>query len=110
MSIKVTLDQLADEIAKRGAGYLLSASGEARPHVMHLVFDVDGTEMRAPVGRSAARNIAAQPEVTLLWPQQEADGYSLIVDATAVVEGDPEGDGPPVLIATASGAVLHRPA
>lgn len=108
MSIKVPLDELADAVAVRGAGYLLSAGG-GRPHVMHLTFEAEGPVLRAAIGRSAAANIAAQPAVTLLWPPTD-DGYSLIVDAEAVVDGDPEGDVPPTVVATASGAVLHRPA
>lgn len=110
MSIKVSLDELADEIGKRGAGYLLSAAGDGRPHVMHLRFDLDGARLRAAVGRSAARNIATQSEVTLLWPQLEEGGYSLIVDAEATIEGDPDGDQPPTVVVTPTGAVLHRPA
>jgi len=108
MSIKVPLDELADAVAARGPGYLLSAGG-GRPHVMHVRFAADGPVLRAPIGRSAAANIGAQPAVTLLWPPAD-DGYSLIVDADAVVEGDPEGDDPPTVVATATGAVLHRPA
>ncbi|MEM9134019.1 MAG: pyridoxamine 5'-phosphate oxidase [Actinomycetota bacterium] len=108
MSIKVPLDELADTVAGRGPGYLLTAGG-GRPHVMHVSFEADGSVLRAPVGRSAAANIGAQPAVTLLWPPAD-DGYSLIVDAEAVVEGDPEGDTPPTVVATATGAVLHRPA
>lgn len=108
MSIKVPLDELADAVAARGPGYLLSAGG-GRPHVMHVEFAVEGPVLRASIGRSAAANIGSQPAVTLLWPPAD-DGYSLIVDAEAVVEGNPEADAPPTVVATASGAVLHRSA
>lgn len=102
MSIAVPLDELADEVAKRGAGYLLTATADGRPHVMHLQFAVDGAVLRSPVGRSATRNIEAEPAVTLLWPPLE-DGYSLIVDGEAVVEEAGA-------VVTAISAVLHRPA
>ncbi len=104
MSIVVALDDLAAEVAKRGPGYLLSASAASRPHVMQLRFDVDGVELRSEVGRSAARNIGAQPAVTVLWPPEESGGYSLIVDAEAVIEGEA------TAVITATNAVLHRPA
>ncbi|MEL7158857.1 MAG: pyridoxamine 5'-phosphate oxidase family protein [Actinomycetota bacterium] len=119
MSIRVPLEELAAAIAERGAGYLLTAAGSHRPHAMHLTFTVEPAEeegaggrvaLRALIGRSAAANIGAQPEVTLLWPPSEDGGYSLIVDADARVEGTPDGDQPPTVVAMPIGAVLHRPA
>ena len=118
MSIKVALDELAAAVTERGAGYLLTAASTGgRPHVMHVSFDVEdggpgagAPTLRAKVGRSAVRNITAEAAVTLLWPQDEEGGYSLIVDATATTEGDPEGDTPPVAVITPTDAVLHRPA
>lgn len=106
MSIAVALDELADRVAERGAGYLLTAGG-GRPHVMHLSFAVDGATLVSPVGRSAAANIGQEPAVTLLWSPVEAGGYSLIVDGEATVA---DGDDGPVATITATGAVLHRPA
>lgn len=104
MSIAVPLGELAERVAERGPGYLLTTTTDSRPHVMHLRFAVEGAELRVDIGRSAARNIAAQPSVTLLWPPEEHGGYSLIVDATAVVDGESGA------VITATGAVLHRPA
>ena len=107
MSIEVALDDLAGEIAARGPGYLLTTSAGSRPHVMHLRFTIEGSELRVGVGRSAAANIGAQPAVTLLWPPQTDGGYSLIVDGDAsVVDG---ADGTKAVIAART-AVLHRPA
>ncbi len=60
------------------------------------------------MGRSAARNIGASPEVALLWPPAEEGGFSLIADATGVVE--PGGDGTCTAVLTVTWAVLHRPA
>ena len=104
MSISVPLEELADEVSKRGPGYLLTTAEGSRPHVVHLQFAVDGSELRADVGRSAVRNIGMQPAVTLLWPPDEDGGYSLIVDGTAMVEGEA------TAVVAATGAVLHRPA
>ncbi len=140
MSIRVALHELAAEIERRGPGYLLSAAADGgRPHVMHLRFDVtptsadQGPVLRAPVGRSARANVVARPAVTVLFPPlppsstsgeagADRDGYSLIVDAVAVIEDDDEpedagagGTGagrgsPAIVVVTAVDAVLHRPA
>jgi hypothetical protein len=104
MSIQVAIEDLAEEVARRGAGYLLTATAGSRPHVMHLRLSVDGAELRGGIGRSASRNIAVQPAVTLLWPPDEEGGLSLIVDGIATLDGDG------VVVVTASSAVLHRPA
>ncbi|MDH3678586.1 MAG: pyridoxamine 5'-phosphate oxidase family protein [Acidimicrobiia bacterium] len=110
MSMKVALEDLADEVTKRGPGYLLTTRTGGRPHVMHVRFAVEGRELRVPIGRSAAANIGDQPAVTLLWqPQQDGD-YSLIVDGEATVAEGSGTDGNPVAVIEAIGAVLHRPA
>ncbi len=65
---------------------------------------MDGTELRAEVGRSARTNIGVQPAVSVLWSARTTDEYSLIVDGTATISGEATA----VIVAT--GAVLHRPA
>jgi hypothetical protein len=113
VSIEVPLDELAAEVDRRGAGYLLTSTTEGRPHVMHVRFTVDDGELRVRIGRSASANIAAQPAVTMLWSpvdaasEDPAESYSLIADGTAVVEHG--GDGPVAVVATTH-AVFHRPA
>ena len=103
MSIVVPLEDLADQVAERGAGYLMTTAG-GRPHILHLNFVVTGTELRAEVGTSAKANIGDQPEVSMLWPGRTADEYSLIADGEATIEGDA------TAVITAVGAILHRPA
>jgi hypothetical protein len=104
------LDDLEGEVSRRGPGYLLTASGSERPHVMQLRFSIDGHVLRATVGRSAARDLVAQPAATLLWPpfddtdRPDLAGYSLIVDATGTIEGEA------TAVLSAVSAVLHRPA
>lgn len=110
MSIPVPLAELAGEVGKRGPGYLLTTTADSRPHVMHLRLTVKGTELRSEVGRSATRNIVAQPAVTLLWPAVEDGGLSLIVDGTATIVDAATAEGAAVAVISATGAVLHRPA
>jgi hypothetical protein len=107
MSIEVQLRELEAEVPERGPGYLLTSTAASRPHVMHLRFDIVGAELRAPIGQSAAANIAAEPAVTLLWPPNKDNSYSLIVDGDARVEDGADGA---VAVVTATHAVFHRPA
>jgi hypothetical protein len=49
--------------------------------------------------------------VSLLWPPNDPDGYSLIVDATVTATaGTGEGEGDNVVRLQPTRAVLHRPA
>ena len=63
--------------------------------------------IRALVGRGAAANAVARPDVVVLWAPA-ADGFSLIADGVAAVNGEPRGD-TPITIEVLS-AVRHRPA
>lgn len=107
MSIPVDLENLAGEVSKRGPGYLLTSGPDGRPHTIELSFTVDGAVLRAPSGKSSARNVAERPLVALLWPPTEPGGYSLIVDGQAAIEGD---DDARTAVITATHAILHRPA
>jgi len=110
MSIPVEVEELAETVARYGpATFLLTTSDDGRPHATHVVVDVDGAQLRCPLGRRTARNGTAQPLVSFLWPPTEPGGYSLIVDGEIVVE-PAVGDGDPHGVITATKAVLHRPA
>ncbi len=101
--------ELAEVAAQHGpAAYVLTVGSDGRPRVIHVAVAVaaDGT-ITAAVGRGAAANAAARPDVCVLWPPA-ADGYSLIADGAAAVEGEP-GPGARVAIRVVS-AVRHRPA
>lgn len=101
MSIAVSLDDLRAEITKRGdAAFVITSSGS--PHVVSARIAWDGDALTAGAGNTTAKNIAAQPVVSLLWPAS-FDDYSLIVDGTATAA-----DG--VLRVEPTRAVLHRSA
>ena len=102
MSIEVQLADLAEEVARRQAGYLITAQADRRPHVMQSVFEIENATLRTSTGRSGTANIQANPLVTLMWSPTAASEYSLIVDgeATASASGEVEIE--------AKSAVLHR--
>ena len=60
----------------------------------------------AEVGPTTARNAAARPRVSVLYPVRTDGEYSLIVDGAAIVE--PGGEAPRLRV-TPSKVVLHRP-
>jgi hypothetical protein len=108
MSIPVGLERLNAEAERLGAApYLLTVADDGRPHAVAVAVSWEGAVLRAKLGKRSAANIAARPLVSLLWPPAEAGGYSLIVDATAGLEGS--GDEVRARIEPTSG-VLHRPA
>lgn len=101
MSIKVEESELADVIARRPYAYLLSP-GRDRPHVVQVIPRlIEGAMYVDGPGRSALELAENSPAVTLLYPPDAADGYSLIVDGTAHAHGDD-------LHVTVDHAVLHR--
>lgn len=104
MSIPVEVDQIATEMERFGtAAYVLTVRDDATPHIAHVSLTVvDGT-LRCAASRTAARNVVDRPTMSVLWPPFEPNGYSMIVDATAQVDGE-------TMILTPSKGVLHRPA
>jgi hypothetical protein len=108
MSIPVALERLHAEVGRfTRAPYLLTVTCEGRPHAVATNAAWRERELVARVGRRTAENAAQRPDVSLLWPPEEAGGYSLIVDGHARLEG--EGDGALAVITPVRG-VLHRPA
>lgn len=114
MSIAVTVDELGATMAGFGFAYLLTVGDDGRPHVTAVSPTwADGRVRVGDLGRRTRANLAARPEVTLVWPPTEPDGFSLIVDGTGVLDdGGPGdgGDGADMVAVAASRAVLHRPA
>lgn len=99
---------LPAQIVARGPGFLLSSIMDSRPHAAHLNFQVAAAEgqvqLRCAAGQTARANCRHRPAVTILFPEQDAEGFSLIVDGEARIDEEDH------VIVTAVGAVLHRPA
>ena len=97
----VALEALREQIASVGPDvFLLPVSEGASPHAVSAEVRWDGDQLVVGAGRTTARNVAAAPAVTLLWPASGQD-YSLIVDGSGAVDGD-------VVRITPERAILHR--
>ena len=83
--------------------YLLTVTGDGRPHAVAVVQRWQDGRIMADAGRHTRANVAERPAVSLLWPSLDRTGPTLIVDGTGVVNG---GDDPTVVI-TPTRAVLH---
>ena len=110
MSIGVDLEQLRTTIdTLTRAPYLLTVSDDGRAHSVAVAWQWHGHEIECMVGNRTLANARSRHEVSLLWAPNDADGYSLIVDATVTAtSGDGSGDNLVRLRPTR--AVLHRPA
>ena len=102
MSIAVSLEQLRDEVERRGDAAFVVTTGDDGPHVVSVRVAWDGDALVGGAGNRTAANVAARSSVSLLWPST-FDDYSLIVDGTASAE-----DG--TLRVAPVRAVLHRSA
>lgn len=102
MSVLVELADLPKALADFERGYLLtSKDGRVKAVSVRAVVD-DGCLMITTPGRGSVANVGANPSITLLFAPAVGDGMTLLVDGTAVVEGDD-------VRITPTGAVLHKP-
>jgi hypothetical protein len=70
---------LAEAVAQYGRdAYLLIIANEG-PHTSFVFVSVDlkGNVIACAIGKSAARNIDIEPNVSLFWPPREPGGYAL---------------------------------
>jgi hypothetical protein len=103
MSIPVDRDHLDEQLARFGLhAFVLTTSDDGRPHISHVALVHEQGVLRCPVGRHTAANVATRPQVAVLWPPRDTEGFSLIVDADAHVSDA-------VLHMTVTTAILHRP-
>ena len=97
------ISALAQALADRGPGYLLTAAAAGRVKAVTVEPDLRDGVLHCPPSGGSARNLATNPAATLLFPPPVERGHTLLVDGTAVA-GD---DG---IAFTPASAVLHRPA
>ena len=102
MSIAVALEDLADKLVEYPWCYLVT-TGEDRPHLLAAKPSIVTAGLRCETGHSSRANVVRNPLVVLMFPPQQADGFSLIVDGEGAVDGDG-------VVVKPTWAVLHRPA
>jgi hypothetical protein len=104
MSVKVDLEQLADQLANYTFAYLVTVDDGYHAHTVAVepVFTGEVLDVGS-VGGSTRRNVTAHSDVTLVWPPAERGGYSLIVDGHAQPGDD-------AVTVVPNRAVLHRKA
>src|SRR5262245_14356858 len=106
MNTPLPLHDLASALGARGSDAFITTVSEAGgPHVVLAGVVRDGDRLLAMVGAHTADNARRQPRVSLLYAPGQAGGYSLIVDAMAIVEATADG---PRLSLAPTRAVLHR--
>lgn len=106
MSVALTVEDLFAQLAEWGPGFLLTGSDEGgRPHLIALRPTEVGGVLRFDAGGGrACRNAAARPAVSVLFaPHAHSDGFSLVVDGEATVDGD-------IVDVLPTRVLLHRPA
>lgn len=104
MSIAVEVQHLGEEMTRFGpSAFVLTTSDDGRPHISHVAVTHEDGVLCCSVGGRSAGNARARSQIAVLWPPRSTDGFSLIVDADARVEGSE-------LRLTPTKAVLHRPA
>jgi hypothetical protein len=105
VSIGVSIERLMEEVGQWGFGYLLTVSDDERTHLVALRPLVSGEVLRFDAGGGrACRNAGARPLVSIVFPPGEhSNGFSLVVDGEATVDGE-------FVDVRPTSAVLHRPA
>ena len=103
MSVVVPVEELAAALVDYPWGYLVTVGNEHRSHVLAIPTDFHDGALHLRGGRSAMANVAAHPNVTMVFPHPAAGGYSLIVDGVATVDGQ-------YVAVSPQHAILHRPA
>ena len=112
MSIPVELPDLQAKTGEYGWAYLLTVRDDQTPHIVSVAANWDGDALIMSVGRGTSRNATARPTVSLCYPPNDADDYSLIVDGTAAAIAPPADNAAEShwLRFVPTGAVLHRSA
>ncbi len=75
--------RLEDAIAQYGDEAFLLTVGPDGPHTSSVRVRLHGNTVTCALSRSAGKNIASEPHVSLFWAPPEKGGYALIANGTA---------------------------
>lgn len=99
----VANEELARVVAEYSFAYLMTVTSDGRPHAVAVQPRPAGGVLHVDeLGNRSLSNARERPRVSLVWPPAGIDGYSLIVDGEAQVDGGG-------LVLTPTRAVRHRP-
>ena len=103
MSARAT--KLSEALTEYGSqAYLLTIADDG-PHASHVNVSLDGNRLCFSVGRSARRNVATNPQVSLLWPAPTPDDYSIVVNGVMFMDSGSDERA----TVTVTKSVFHRP-
>ncbi len=97
---------LDEAIAHYGRDAYLLTVAQDGPHTSQVTVERRGGGIGCALGKSASRNIAREPHISLFWPPREPGGYAFIVNGVAAGEGGAAGAASAEIRLTK--AVLHR--
>jgi hypothetical protein len=102
----MTKPTLSEAISLYGRDAFLLTVGTSGPHTSQVSVDLRGNIIDCPLGTSAAKNIAREPNVSLFWPPLEPGGYSMIVNGVA--KGKRQANGVTIAEIELTKSVFHR--
>jgi hypothetical protein len=106
---EVDFERLADALDGYRFAYLVTVDDDYRVHTVTVEPELRERVMDVGlIGGRTRRNVESHSGVTLLWPPQEPDGYSLIVDGRAQVADPTDSDDTAALRVVPTRALLHR--
>jgi hypothetical protein len=103
MSVRVALHEIPAQIARFGPGaFLVTVGDDGRPHPASVLVTAGDAGLSMGGGRRTCTNVAARPDVTVLFAGPDADGFALLVDGRASVGGDG------AVVVSPTSAILHK--
>lgn len=107
VSVKVTVDDLADRLDEYGTtAFVVTVGADSSPKVVHVPVMWDGSVFRCTPGGGTLANLIGSGSVTLVFPAPEGGGYSMFLDGRGASDRNDDS----MAVIEFTGGVLHRPA
>ena len=102
-----------DDVRRAVAGFgpratVVTVAESLRPHVVTAVVGVESESLVIDVGAGSRANLAAHPDLVLVWNPPGDGECQLILDGTADHIGEPDGRGVSTARIAVAGGILHR--